>query len=41
VKPKHILNVLFLATLVIALAQVAESVRAPFQFATEIPALTK
>jgi hypothetical protein len=41
VNPKHILNFLFLATLVIALAQVAESVSAPLQFATEIPALTK
>jgi len=40
-KPKHILNFLFLATLVIALAQVAESVSEPFQLATEIPTLTK
>jgi len=40
-RSKHLLNFLFLATLVIAIAQVAESVSAPLQFATEIPSLTK
>lgn len=36
-KPKHILNFLFLATLLIALAQVADSVSTPFLIATELP----
>jgi len=40
-RSKHLLNFLFLATLAIALAQVAESVSEPFQFAAEIPSLTK
>ena len=40
-RSKHLINFLFLATLVIALAQVVESVSEPLQFATEIPSLTK
>lgn len=36
-KPKHLLNFLFLATLLVALAQVADSVSTPFLIATELP----
>ena len=36
-KPKHIMNFLFLATLLVALAQVSDSVSAPFLIATELP----
>lgn len=36
-RSKHLLNFLFLATLLVALAQVADSVSTPFLIATELP----
>lgn len=36
-RSKHIMNFLFLATLLVALAHLADSVSTPFLIATELP----